>query len=164
MAAIIMFTKPTKHLQKNAQKFVLAKKTESSQLNDILGWVTIGLLPSPCLAPDIDLIRQCYIETFTCYPSIARFSHVSFDPHLNNPGLIDHPGISIAFFYNSNDPTLIALNLDKIWSNSTFFLVNSQTYLESFHIFAKSGRLFPRHHDQETARHLRAETLGGQLQ
>lgn len=40
------------------------------------------------------------------------------------------------------------------------FSFNSQTYLQSFHIFAKSGRLFPWHHDQETARHLRAETLG----
>jgi len=37
MAAIIMLTKATKHLQENAQKFVLAKKTESSQLDDILG-------------------------------------------------------------------------------------------------------------------------------
>ena len=53
-----MSTKATKHLQENAQKFVLAKKTESSQLDDILGWFTIGLLPSPCLAPDIDLIKQ----------------------------------------------------------------------------------------------------------
>ena len=58
MAAITLLIKVTKHVQENAQKFVLAKKTESSQLNDILGWFTIGLLPSPCLAPDIDLIKQ----------------------------------------------------------------------------------------------------------
>ena len=58
MAAITLLTKLTKRVQENASKFVLAKKTESSQLNDILGWVTTGLLPSPCLAPDIDLIKQ----------------------------------------------------------------------------------------------------------
>ena len=36
MAAITLLTKVTKHVQENAQKFVLAKKTESSQLDDFL--------------------------------------------------------------------------------------------------------------------------------
>ena len=65
-------------------------------------------------------LKQRYKETFTCHSSIARFPHVS-DPHLNNPGLVDYSGISIALLYDSNDPTLVALNLDKILSNSTLF-------------------------------------------
>jgi len=35
MAAITLLTKVTKQLQENASKFVLAKKTKSSQLNGI---------------------------------------------------------------------------------------------------------------------------------
>ena len=58
MAAITLLTKVTKQLQENASKFVLAKKTKSSQLNGIFDWVTTGLLLSPYLAPGIDLIKQ----------------------------------------------------------------------------------------------------------
>ena len=157
MAAITLLTKLTKRVQENASKFVLAKKTESSQLNDILGWITTGLLPSLCLAPDIDLIKQ--------RPSHAiQVLHVFLTFPLTPTSII--LGLSITLASLSPFSTIPMIQLWLPWIEMKYyltrhcFLVNSQTYLESFHIFAKSGRPFSWHHNQETARHLRAETLG----
>ena len=107
--------------------------------------------------------RPHQTDTFTSQSSIARFSHVSFDPHLNNPGLVDYSGISIALLYDSNDPTLVALNLDKILSNSTLFSYQQSDVPPAFPYLCKKRPPLPsasRSGDRQTPQ---GRDLGGDI-